>query len=105
MVFNEPRYREQATTPNVQGVRSMDDGGSSSSPRQIWRGTQRKETFNVAEIIAETKMTAEWRQMGNHANKAVDDGKYWDRSLIKYLGLLCGRGYDKPLNSEGFSSG
>ena len=58
--------------------------------------------YMKAKAIFDVRMIAEFRQIGHSAKKTPDDVDHWDGLVNKYEGLRCRRGFDKPLNEEGF---
>ena len=62
----------------------------------------RKDMYWTTKANVDARMVAEFRQIGHSAKKTSDDVDHWDRLVSKHQGLRCRRGYDKPLNEEGF---
>ena len=61
--------------------------------------------LQTAQIIGKTRKIREFPQIGHAAKKSEEDVKCWDRLTKKHKGLRCGKGYDKPINENCFSSG
>ena len=59
-----------------------------------------KRLLEKAKTIHEARVIAEYRQIGNSAEKSPEDVDHWDRLSNKHEGLCCRTGYDKPLNEE-----
>ena len=70
---------------------------------QFYKDTlTRKGMYSRAKSIFDARRIADFRQLGHSAKKSPDDVDHWDRLISNHEGLRCRRGYDKPLNEEGF---